>query len=437
MKIARYVGLAFAFVLACFAGYVTFMGQKHHQTPVQVVTAIFVEPPQQHFAKDRISVLVLGLDYDYDSKDQEFSGNARSDTIMALSVNFPTDVNPKPSLSILSVPRDMYAAMTPSARKDKINTAYALGGAKRAEETVAAFLGLPAFDRYVTLRINASKELIDAIGGIDVVPDEDMDYDDSWGHLHIHFKGGQKYHMNGEQAVSYSRFRHDACGDPCRIKRQQQVIALAVNKIKSNGFNDLTHIPQLIGVIRRNVYTDFTFDEMKSIAASFSQLDIASIKKEQVPFTDAIDTTCCGNVLLADDDVKARIVRKLFVDPILPDLPVDPDAVAAVDPKTVTVVVRNGSGEHGAGSKMAALLKGKGFTVGSIANADSFGYEATEIRVHSPKTPLAGERLRSLALPNAVVSAAQEPDPDAGADVTVIVGRDFLPAMRAQASAVK
>ena len=437
MKIARYAGLALAFALAVFGGFVALRALRHHQTAAQAFTGMFVEPPQQHFAKDRITVLVMGLDYDYDAKDQEFSTNARSDTIMALSVNFPTDANPKPSLSILSVPRDMYTPITPSARKDKINTAYALGGPTRAEETVASFLGLSGFDRYVTLRIDASKELIDAIGGIDVVPDETMDYDDSWGHLHIHFKGGRKYHMNGEQAVSYSRFRHDACGDPCRIKRQQQVIAIAIGKIKSDGLNDFAHIPQLLAVLRKNVYTDFSFDEMKSIAAAFAAIDVASIKRDQVPFTEAIDVPCCGNVLLADEDAKGKLVQKLFLDPILPDVPVDPQAVAAVDPKSVTVSVRNGSGEPGAGMKMAAFLKRKGFTIGTVANADSFGYDATEIHVHSAKTPLAGERLRSLALPAATVAPVQTPSEDADTDVTVIVGRDFVATLHAEASAVK
>ncbi len=174
------------------------------RSPVDVVTAYFVDPPQTYFHKDRIAVLLLGIDYNYDDKDQEYSSSARSDTIMAVALNFPR--GQKPSISVLSVPRDTDAVM-PDGHEDKINTAYALGGAKLSEKVIAKFLGLPSFDRYVTLRINATKEVIDAIGGIDVVPDETMNYDDNWGHLHIHFIGGKKYHMNGEQAVSYSRSR--------------------------------------------------------------------------------------------------------------------------------------------------------------------------------------------------------------------------------------
>ena len=130
--------------------------------------------------------------------------------------------------------------------EQKINGAYADGGIKEADRVIGSWLGLPQaapgryFDRYMVLRIAATKDLINAIGGVDVVPDETMNYDDNWGHLHIHFIGGKVYHMNGDQAVSYMRFRHDACSDPCRIKRQQQVMRLVVTKLEKDKFNDIT-----------------------------------------------------------------------------------------------------------------------------------------------------------------------------------------------------
>ena len=34
-----------------------------------------------------------------------------------------------------------------------------------------------------------------------------MDYDDNWGHLHIHLKPGLQ-HLNGQQAMGFVRFRH-------------------------------------------------------------------------------------------------------------------------------------------------------------------------------------------------------------------------------------
>lgn len=455
-SVVYYATMAFLFSVTigfiAFAGFVSEQSIAHKTNPISDVakdfTQIFVPPPQKYFAKDRIDVLLLGIDYNYDQNDIEYSTGARSDTIMALSINFPTDANPKPSVHILSIPRDMLFTY-PDGHQDKINTAYQTGGsspvksAQASEVAVAKFLGLPGFDRFVTLRIDATKEVVDAIGGIDIVPDETMDYDDTWGHLHIHFKGGKLYHMNGDQAVSYSRFRHDACSDPCRIKRQQQVIRVAINKLKTEKFNDLMHIGQLIGVFNRNVVTNFAPAEEVSIASAFSSIDVASVKTDQVPYTNDVDLACCGDSLVADDAAKAQLVQKYFLDPLVPAVaaaPVDPKVLAAIPPATIQVDVQNGTGEPGAAGKLASALQAQGFKIASIADADSFDHDTTQIQVHSVKQPLAGERVRSaLALQTAEVSvqtpAAATP---ASSDVTVIVGRDYTATVpEKQASAEK
>ena len=429
-------------LVAMFAGAVVTQAIVERRTPTQVFSGYFIPAPQSYFNKDRVAMLMLGIDYNYDSKDQEFSTNARSDTIKAVSLNLPTAQNPAGAVSILSIPRD--TDFTWKGHEDKINSVYSgyrdnRAASRATEDAVASFLGLAGFDRYLTLRINATKELIDAIGGIDVVPDETMNYDDSWGHLHIHFIGGKKYHMNGEQAVSYSRFRHDACSDPCRIKRQDQVLKLALAKLKNDKLNDLVHINALIDVVRRNVYTDLSPPEMLSLAWAFQHIDPSTIVTQQVPFTTDKTLACCGSVLVPDDAAKAKLVRTAFVDP--PVVVASPDArlVRQVVPSSVHVVVQNGSGISGQGARVAEALRKAGFVIDGIVNADSFTHDATEIRVHSTMSPLAGERVRSaLAIKTATVhpeAATPSAAPEVG-DVTVIVGRDYATGV-GNASAVK
>ena len=354
----------------------------------------------------------------------------------------PTAQNPDGAISIVSVPRD--TDFTWKGHEDKINAVYSgfkdnRAASRTTETAIATFLGTPGFDRYLTLRINATKDLIDAIGGIDVVPDETMNYDDTWGHLHIHFIGGQKYHMNGEQAVSYSRFRHDACSDPCRIKRQDQILKLAVAKLKNDKFNDLVHVNVLIDVVRRNVYTDLSPAEMLSLAWAFQRIDPSKIVTQQVPYSGTKILACCGEVLVSDDAAKAKLVAGAFVNPPAPDVP-SPDArlVQLVEPSKVHVIVQNGSGVSGQGARVADALRKAGFVIDGIANADSFTHDATEIHVHSTMTPLAGERVRSaLAIRTATVrpdAATPSAAPEIG-DVTVIVGRDYV--ATGDASAVK
>ena len=154
-------------------------------------------------------------------------------------------------------------ATLPNGTQAKINQAQSDGGVKEAKSVIAQWLGIPGFDRYVVLRIDATKEFIAAIGGVNVYvkssnclryktgcTGDTLDYDDTWGHLHIHLKEGLQ-HLNGEQAVAYMRFRHDWCSDPCRIMRQQQVLRALVDKLKGDRFNTLVHLGNLLGVFRK------------------------------------------------------------------------------------------------------------------------------------------------------------------------------------------
>jgi LCP family protein required for cell wall assembly len=431
-----YILGAFLLVFGLFTGLVAFtMVRSHTYNPVVGIVNYFVPAPESVFGKERIFVLLMGLDYDYNNLDEPTSKDSRTDKIEAYAVDFPSKV-----IKAIAVPRDMDAIV--NGHEDKINDAYHYGGARNTDLVVGGFLGMAKndhgtyFDRYLTFRINTAKDLINAIGGVDVPVTETLNYDDTWGHLHIHFKPGLT-HMDGDQAVSYMRFRHDACSDPCRIKRQQQVERITIEKLKSDKFNDLTHIAQLIDVLRRDVDTNLTADEMKSVGWSFRDLNIADIHQAQVPFTTDKNTSCCGDVLIPDDTGKAKLVAD-FVGPYYAATPPpSAGALAAIKPSDLRVDVRNGSGVPGLGAKVAAVLKRDGYVINSVGNASSFDYDTTQIRSTS-KTPLAGERVRSdihlaqaalAPIPDATAAASTSAPAAAAsalADVIVIVGRDYV-----------
>ena len=263
-----------------------------------------------------------------------------------------------------------------------------------------------------------------------------MNYDDNWGHLHIHFIGGKHYHMNGEQAVSYSRFRHDACSDPCRIKRQQQVMRIVLKKLSDDKLNDIMHVNSLIAVLRRNVISDLSDREALSIATAMRGVDLKAVKMNQVPFTGDKILACCGDVLVADDDAKAKLVRHLFVDPLVPPVPPSAEALAAVAPSSVRIEVRNGSGVPGAARRMAEALKRQGYTIADVGNADGSTYATTEVHV-LPADELAGHKVRA-ALPVKGASFVNDvAQPSKAGRVTVIVGHDFADSPQREASAVR
>jgi polyisoprenyl-teichoic acid--peptidoglycan teichoic acid transferase len=415
-------------LLGILTGFIAFtMVRAQTLNPIVGVASYFIPTPQALFGKNRIYVLLLGLDYDYDNLDQPSSKDSRTDKIEAFALDFPTKV-----IKSVAVPRDFIATI--AGQPDKINDAYQHGGWRGSDAVVGPLLSMPKndagtyFDRYVVLRINASKDLINAIGGLDVPVTQELDHDDNWGHLHIHFHPGLQ-HMDGDQAVSYARFRHDACSDPCRIERQQQIERLVIEKLKRDRFNDLAHIGGLIDVVRRDVDTNLTPDEMRSLAWYFRDVDLADVHSTQLPYSGDEELACCGDTLLPDSDVLQKIVAD-FLGPYtaVPPPPTSGE-VAAVKPAAITVVVLNGTGVSGLAHKMADQLRHDGYVIKRVGNADSFDYGTTEIQAHT-NVPLAGERLLSdLHLPGAKLAPtpAASPSPPES-DLTLVVGRDYAQA---------
>jgi LCP family protein required for cell wall assembly len=431
-------GILVAGLIAIVAGF----SVAFHRSPIQVVMGQLTPSPQEVFHKNHILVLAEGLDYDYNDKDEEFSSASRSDVIKAIDLDFRTN-----NVYVLSIPRDMDAVM-PSGQEAKINEAQAEGGVREAQAVIAKWLGIPGFDRYILLRINTTKDLINAIGGIDIDPmnsdalkhqgpNGPIDYDDTWGHLHIHFKPGMQ-HMTGEQAVSYARFRHDWCSDPCRIMRQTQVMQAVLNKMRSDKFNTVMHIGDLIDVFNKDVQTNLTRDEQVALAAQFVHMPKNGLHPEQVPYVDDKVIADFGDVLIPDEAEKARLVRTMLLDPPVPSPSPDPAAVAAIDPKTVRVDVENGSGIAGVARRVASLLRAQGFTIGEIGNAQN-NVATTELHEHS-KVTFAALRVRqalgTAAKTLPVITDLQTPasSSPAPSDVTVIVGSDIASALTAQAS---
>jgi len=440
-RVSLVLGLLLVGLGSTLAGFAIF----EHKTPLQVVsqvTQVFVPSPQQVFGKNDVLVLVEGLDYDYDAKDQEFSKESRSDVIWAVHL----DLNNK-RIYQLSIPRDMIATM-PNGQQAKINQAQSDGGVKEAKSVIANWLGIPGFDRYMVLRIDATKDFINALGGVNVyVKNSDclrnhtnctgdsINYDDSWGHLHIHLTEGM-HHLNGDQAVGYMRFRHDWCSDPCRIMRQQQVLHALMDRVKGDKINTLLHVNDLLGVFHRDVDTNFTNAELVSLANYYADMDQSALKTNQVPYTSDMDLPNYGDSLVPDVTARAQLVQSMLIAPPTPLPSPDANALAGVVPSSVRVDVENGSGVRGAAHRVASELQKAGFVIADVGDAPSDDHTTTEIHDHS-RVAFAGAKVRA-ALPalstltiigDGTLPSASPLVTSQGSDVTVVVGRDLVSAL--------
>ena len=131
-------------------------------------------------------------------------GEFRADTLMLIRAGGG-------SFRKLSIPRDVYAEI-PGQPPQKINGAYAYGGAKLQIEAVEGFLGIEV-DHVAIVDFTGFESLIDAVGGVEVDVPEKICTDISGG-----AGGGQGGYtlrlgkgentLDGEQALTYARTRH-------------------------------------------------------------------------------------------------------------------------------------------------------------------------------------------------------------------------------------
>jgi polyisoprenyl-teichoic acid--peptidoglycan teichoic acid transferase len=198
-------------------------------------------------------------------------------------------VNPaKKSLTLLSLPRDSWVPLSFTGSKpdsyDKLNTAYAYaqdpalypnrlarykgtnGAGNMAKDTVSSILGIP-IDYYLGLDFQGFRDVIDTVGGIDVVvPDsftarypanDNPSVNPNW--TTVYFDKGPQ-HMNGERALQFARAREvldnpSEATDFARATRQRIILtALKDRVVQPSG---LLHLPQLLSIASQSSVTDY------------------------------------------------------------------------------------------------------------------------------------------------------------------------------------
>ena len=149
--------------------------------------------------------------------------------------------------SVLSEESNAFTGATTAAgRYDKANAAYANGSARQLITMLNRNLDLNIHD-YIVVDFNAVAILVDDVGGIDVW----MTYEEV-----VHMNNycietsmvtgkdyepiepeeePRNYHLNGVQAVSYSRIRYTTGNDMKRTQRQRVVISKVVEKTKTKS----------------------------------------------------------------------------------------------------------------------------------------------------------------------------------------------------------
>lgn len=221
--------------------------------------------------KDKIQdILVAGTDED----------GLRTDLILLCRYNMTDN-----SVTALQIPRDTRVE-TDTRSDKKINSAYSTS---KKEQTlfdeVEGITGIRP-EKYVLVSFRAFRQLIDAIGGVEVNVPMRMYYTDPVQNLTIDLYPGQQL-LNGRQSEMFMRFRYNndgsgyPNGDVDRIAAQKKFYEAAFKKLLSG--KTVLKVPKILGILTDNVKTDFTGEDIIKYIGKIPSVKMENIKIITLP----------------------------------------------------------------------------------------------------------------------------------------------------------
>lgn len=389
-KIVKWSALSLLVVALIFGGYFIY---KLIATGGQIfkgnlVNAVFA--PAKELAKDangRSNVLLFGTSED----DPGHDGADLTDSMMLVSVN-----QANKDAFLISIPRDLYVdygRACPAGYQGKLNALYSCvkddGGEEAGQEALRKKVGeVFGLDVQYAAHVNytALREAVDAVGGITVTIDSDdprgiMDRNFDWDCpngpytcYNVRYPNGPA-NLNGKQALYLARAR-GASGNTYglpqanfdREKYQQAIlIALKDKAVSAGTLANPVAVNNLLDAMGKNVRTNFSAEEVKTIVDLAQKVDTANIASLKLNDPEKMLVTT-GNV---NNQSIVRPVRGLYD---YSEIKKAVQTFAASDKSLIegaVIDVLNASGTPGMATFKANSLKDEGLSVGNVANAPS------------------------------------------------------------------
>ncbi|MEU4652991.1 LCP family protein [Streptomyces sp. NPDC023723] len=264
-----------------------------------------------------LNILVLGSDSRSGAANEELGGGdsegARSDTAMVVHLDAG-----RTSATVVSIPRDTLVTRpscplddggsTSEAYQVMFNTAYAVGGPVCAVKTVEAMTNV-RMDHYIEIDFAGFAKLVDALGGVTVTTDEDIDDDQS----HLTLKAGT-HHLDGTQALGLARTRHGLAdgSDLARIELQQKLVKALLEQISDTDLlTDPAQLYDVADAVTGSLTTDTGLDslsELMSLGQSIGGLAADEVKTVTMPVVQAPSD---ANRVVADEPDASELWESL------------------------------------------------------------------------------------------------------------------------------
>lgn len=300
MKLKRIILTVLALFILSVAGIAGYYAYSWYSFSSKIKQPAIATSLAEWTGENRVNVLLLGIDK------RDGDPSTRSDSILLASIDPVTK-----DAHLFSILRDSWVSI-PGHRKNRINTAFEVGGPELMAKTVEKFTGLP-INYYVVTDFRGFEKVVDAVGGIDMYVEKDMDYllYDNGGYFDIHLKKGQQT-LNGHKALQYVRFRHDKMGDFTRTERQRKLLKALAVKLKST--TGIWKMPSILEAMSPYITTNMNASDMLRLADLTYKLDVNQLKTEQIPPASILREKKIGGAQVIDprpEDTKRYIEKML------------------------------------------------------------------------------------------------------------------------------
>ena len=347
----------------------------------------------------------------------------RADTLILAHIDPETT-----RVTMVQFPRDLYVERA-DGTMGRINDALQ-DGRRHLIQTVENVTGLEV-NHYAQVNIAGFRDLVDAIGGVEVCVPEPIPFDPATG-IEVTEDEIGMVHFDGDRAVRFVRSRKVfGEGDLARIQNQQKFLAAAINKITSPAtFLSLGKVLRLKDVAGGHLVVDRDTDlrELYRILQRFRAFDPDNYEAYTVPNLGPAEITTSSGVEVSVVEPDPEAMQVMFDAIAGNESPASADAVPDIDPGTIRVGVYNGTGREGVASQAADELvaatrtQSSTIEVAEVANADRSNYASTVVRYRPGGEAEQMAEYVAAAIPGARVEEGRTP---LGIDVEVVVGRGF------------
>lgn len=301
----------------------------------QLVTTNFNEP---------FYMMLIGSD----KREGDDEGGARSDTNIVVRVDPVSN-----QATLVSIPRDTMIDID-GYGTNKFNAAYNYGGAAATIREATQLTGV-SISHYAEVSFDELIDLVDAVGGVDVMVDEridDTDADNTTDHPEnprIIIEAGEQ-HLNGEQALVFARSRAYVDGDFTRTANQRKLIQALVDKVLALP---VTELPGVIQAAAKCVTTDMKVSDIVSLAQQFKDDgDLVMYSAILPSITGYVDGV---SYVFADEDKVTEMMKVV-------DQGGDPSGITG---STSKLAQKYGAGSSAGGPSSGGAATGSGMCAGN------------------------------------------------------------------------